>query len=77
MPKSMKRGEQHLRFKYLPILADGKLSKLLVVLSDVTSEMAREKADASQRELLSVFEFFMKVIRMGLGGELLPRRTLS
>ncbi|HEX3770796.1 MAG TPA: HAMP domain-containing protein [Polyangiaceae bacterium] len=58
MPRAVRLGERHLRFGYLPILVGGALSKLLVVLSDVTAEVARDRADAEQRELLQLFQQF-------------------
>jgi HAMP domain-containing protein/signal transduction histidine kinase len=60
MPRSLSRGGQELRFGYRPIVVDARLAKALVVVSDVTSEIARERADAAQRELLQVFELFTK-----------------
>jgi two-component system chemotaxis sensor kinase CheA len=56
MPHAIQRGGQHFHLDYQPILVDGGLSKVLVVISDLTSQFERDKADASQRELMTVFE---------------------
>jgi two-component system chemotaxis sensor kinase CheA len=60
MPKAFSKGERHLRLEYTPIQQDGRLSRLLVVLSDVSGQIAREKADAAQRELVAAFELFAR-----------------
>jgi len=54
MPTLLCLGSQRLRLRYSPILLDGHLSRLLIVISDVTSELERERAEAFQRELLSL-----------------------
>ncbi len=57
LPKRARLGERHLAFDYQPIGdAAGSLEKLLIVVSDVTSEVAKAESDAQQREILSVFE---------------------
>jgi two-component system chemotaxis sensor kinase CheA len=58
MPKLLHADERHFRIGYLPITVSGALAKVLVVVSDITNEVARERADESQRELLRVFEQF-------------------
>jgi HAMP domain-containing protein/HPt (histidine-containing phosphotransfer) domain-containing protein len=60
MPKNIHAGDRHLRLGYLPITVNGTLSKVLVVVSDVTSDIARERADEAQRDTLRVFEQFTK-----------------
>ncbi|MBV9947809.1 MAG: HAMP domain-containing protein, partial [Myxococcales bacterium] len=54
MPKAMKSGERSLRFGYVPIASAGGGLKVLVVLSDVSPELARERADAACRELAHI-----------------------
>ncbi|MEO7112154.1 MAG: ATP-binding protein [Polyangiaceae bacterium] len=56
LPKSLMRGSTSLAFAYSPIMVDGALSRVLVVISDVTSEIARERSEAAQREFQAVFE---------------------
>jgi two-component system chemotaxis sensor kinase CheA len=51
LPKRVRVGERHLALEYRPI---GETSVLCVV-SDVTSDVAREAAEAEQREAMEVF----------------------
>lgn len=59
LPARMRRGEQHLSLAYRPILRDGKLDRMLVVISDVTSEVARERAERAEAELLFLVKRLM------------------
>ncbi len=55
LPKTMVSGARNLQIEYKPIF-DGKiLSKVLLVISDVTAQLERERGEAEQREILSVF----------------------
>lgn len=45
-----------LRIEYRPLLASGRLHKLVVVLSDISAEEERRRAGAEQAELLAIFE---------------------
>ncbi len=56
MPKTMVRGSTALRLDYRPILVDGVLTRVLLVISDVTPEIERERAEADRREAFAVFE---------------------
>jgi two-component system chemotaxis sensor kinase CheA len=57
LPKRTRLGERHFAFDYQPIGdASGQLEKLLIVVSDVTSDVAKAESDAQQREILAVFE---------------------
>lgn len=57
LPQRAQLGGRHLAFAYQPISgASGPLEKLLIVVSDITSEVAKSEADAQQRQILTVFE---------------------
>ncbi len=56
LPKKLCVGKRDLALAYTPILEGDRLQKVLVVVSDVTSEIARQRAEAEQRETLNVFE---------------------
>lgn len=53
LPKSLTLGEHVLQIGYRPIVtARGELERVLVVLSDLTPELARSRAAADERELI-------------------------
>lgn len=56
LPKRVRVGERHLALEYRPI---GETSVLCVV-SDITSDVARETAEAEQREAMEVFGRILK-----------------
>jgi HAMP domain-containing protein/HPt (histidine-containing phosphotransfer) domain-containing protein len=56
MPKKLRVGDRHLELEYRPIFADERLSKLLVVISDVSDRVAREKARAHEQEVMAIFQ---------------------
>jgi len=60
MPKRMKAAGRILEFSYRPIQKDGVLEKLLVVVSDVTSDVEHERFEAEQREMLQVVDRILK-----------------
>ncbi len=49
LPKTARRGQTHLGLAYSPIMADGELERVLVVVSDTTSEVARQRIEAELR----------------------------
>jgi two-component system chemotaxis sensor kinase CheA len=56
LPKRIKAGPHHLQLDYRPI-GDGNVpDAVLVVVSDVTGELERERAEAERRELMATFE---------------------
>jgi len=56
MPNKFSRGEQYFSIAYKPILdAQGGLERAVVVLSDVTPLIERERAETEQREALQLF----------------------
>jgi two-component system chemotaxis sensor kinase CheA len=76
MPSRFEKGDLHFSIAYKPILnAQGVLERAVVVLSDVTPSVQRERAEAEQREALrlfsrvsedraSVLEFFSEARRL-------------
>ena len=53
LPTTVRAGGVTLRARYTAIATNGEVSSVLVVLSDVTSDIARERADAQRRDVLS------------------------
>jgi two-component system, chemotaxis family, sensor kinase CheA len=57
LPSRITRDGKHLRLEYQAIQdANGRLEQVMVVVSDITSEIAQAEAEARQREILAVFE---------------------
>ena len=57
LPRSAKIGERSYSLQYKPKLnASGDLRSMLIVVSDVTSDVARQHAEDRQRELLKMLE---------------------
>jgi two-component system chemotaxis sensor kinase CheA len=56
LPKRLAAGEARFELDYQPILrADGELDRVLVVVSDVTTRLLREHAEADEREMTKLF----------------------
>lgn len=60
LPSRLKQGEKTFGFEYRPILTDGKVTKLLLVITDVTAELERKRIEAQQKEIFIVFESIMR-----------------
>lgn len=60
LPKTFGREGHAFRMDYKPLLANGRLDKLLVVITDVTSIIEQQKAEERQREILTVLGTVMK-----------------
>jgi two-component system, chemotaxis family, sensor kinase CheA len=60
MPKRMKADGKILEFSYRPIQKDGVLEKVLVVVSDVTSDVERARFEAEQHEMMAVVDRILK-----------------
>lgn len=56
LPMRMTARGRHLRISYQPILESGSVSKLLVILADVTNEVASRQAAALQEDVLRMFQ---------------------
>jgi HAMP domain-containing protein/HPt (histidine-containing phosphotransfer) domain-containing protein len=56
MPRSFSKGNQHFSLSYKPITdAAGQFERAVVVVSDMTPTVERERAEAQQREALRLF----------------------
>lgn len=81
LPRKLTLGERHFELEYRPIFDDGKLEKVLFVVSDVTQVVLRERRAADQQEQLLIFQHVMRD-RPGFGeffaeAERLIERVLS
>jgi HAMP domain-containing protein/HPt (histidine-containing phosphotransfer) domain-containing protein/two-component sensor histidine kinase len=56
MPRSFSKGNQHFSLNYKPITdSAGQFERAVVVVSDITPTVERERAEAQQREALRLF----------------------
>jgi two-component system, chemotaxis family, sensor kinase CheA len=61
LPKRLHSGQKTFSLSYSPITeADDRMSKLLIVVSDISSRLAAERAEAEQREVATMFERIMR-----------------
>jgi signal transduction histidine kinase/HPt (histidine-containing phosphotransfer) domain-containing protein len=60
LPLQMTAGPRQLRFVYSPVLDDGKLCSLLVVIADVTERLEHERREMAQRAAWAVFAGVMR-----------------
>jgi two-component system chemotaxis sensor kinase CheA len=56
MPRTFVAAGRHLRLDYTPILDGETLERVLVVLTDGTSELERERAEADTRDLVEIMD---------------------
>ena len=56
MPKQLRAGNRTLSVGYRPILEGSKLESIVVIVSDITSEVARRDAEAETSDAMAVFE---------------------
>jgi two-component system, chemotaxis family, sensor kinase CheA len=56
LPRRIDAGSHHLQLDYRPIGGGDVPDSMLVVVSDITSELERERAEAERRELMAMFE---------------------
>jgi len=55
LPKLVKKDGRAYELAYRPIVEDDRLTKLIVVITDITSRIERERAEQAQWEMMSVF----------------------
>lgn len=55
LPKRATVGERTVALEYRPIMQGEKVERMLLVATDITSEVARERAEVEQLELLALF----------------------
>jgi two-component system chemotaxis sensor kinase CheA len=61
LPKRLTQGERTLALDYKPVAdASGAASKVLLMITDITAEVARERAEAEQRDFHRVFDHLMR-----------------
>lgn len=60
MPAQLEVHGRHYTLNYKPILGDGQLQGALLIVTDVTEELARRLRESEQAESIAVFERFMK-----------------
>lgn len=60
LPFMLRRGETHYRLTYTPIGEPEAPSAVLVVMTDITLELERERVEDEQRELLSTFSRLLR-----------------
>jgi signal transduction histidine kinase len=60
LPKRLTRREQHFSLKYHPVIVDGELERIVVVLTDITAELARQRALAEQQEFAALVDQFVR-----------------
>lgn len=56
LPKTLTRDGLTLGFEYRPILEKSRISKILVVISDLTAQVERAKIERAQAETMTIFE---------------------
>ena len=56
LPQELEIDDRLFRITYTPINAGGELERLLVVISDVTAVVERERLEAEQKEVVKLFE---------------------
>jgi two-component system chemotaxis sensor kinase CheA len=58
LPSRLRHGQREYHVSYLPLGEGGPLNGLLIVINDVTEQLALAQQDAEQRELLAAFQAF-------------------
>jgi len=59
LPKLVQKDGRAYELAYRPILEDERLTKLIVVITDVTARIERERAEQAHWEMMSVFRRFL------------------
>jgi two-component system chemotaxis sensor kinase CheA len=59
LPQRMVAGRRTLRIAYEPVVSGGKITSLLVILSDVSAELARADVEAEKADMVAMFERIM------------------
>ncbi|HEY3499243.1 MAG TPA: ATP-binding protein [Polyangiaceae bacterium] len=60
LPSRIRAAERALSVRYRPVLEDGQLREVIVIVSDVTAELERERAEAEVRDLLGVLRSILR-----------------
>lgn len=56
LPAMLEHNHRYYRIEYRPTADDGDMQQTLIVVSDVSDQIIRERAEAEQQETLAVFE---------------------
>lgn len=59
LPRVVQKDTQTFELAYRPILRDDQVDKTIVVITDVTSRVERERAERAQREMMSIFHHIL------------------
>ncbi len=60
LPRRMSRQEQHFSLNYHPVVVDGELERIVVVITDITAELLRQRALAEQQEFAALVDQFVR-----------------
>jgi signal transduction histidine kinase len=60
LPKRLQRDGQQFSLAYHPVLIDGQLQRVVIVLTDITSEVERQRALAEQHEFAALVDQFVR-----------------
>jgi two-component system chemotaxis sensor kinase CheA len=60
LPRRMSRQEQHFSLNYHPVIVDGELERIVVVITDITAELLRQRALAEQQEFAALVDQFVR-----------------
>jgi two-component system, chemotaxis family, sensor kinase CheA len=60
LPKRWGSGPTTFALEYRPLVVEGKLTRVLVVMSDVTAQVEREQLEIEQRDFVRVFQCLRK-----------------
>ncbi len=60
LPRKFEVGERYFSIAYTPIMTGEELSRVLIVISDRTDEVERERFEAETREVMGIFECVMR-----------------
>jgi two-component system chemotaxis sensor kinase CheA len=60
LPKRMSRQEQQFSLNYHPVIVDGELERIVVVITDITAELLRQRALAEQQEFAALVDQFVR-----------------
>jgi two-component system chemotaxis sensor kinase CheA len=59
LPKRLVRGDRHFDFAYHPVESEGQLERMIIVLTDVTADVERQRAVAEQHEFSVLVDQFV------------------
>jgi two-component system chemotaxis sensor kinase CheA len=60
LPKRMSRQEQHFSLNYHPVIVDSELERIVVVITDITAELLRQRVLAEQQEFAALVDQFVR-----------------